>query len=184
VRKNKVRRESLVKQDPAQRAMALFPRADRGDRHALVELRALFEAHPGMWESVGDMASHAEAAMVRLVAGENEVTKDAVGRKLKSLKREIAGDSPSPLERLLVDRIVACWLMMSHAEFGYAEALRAGGLSLELSEYHQRRCERTQRRYLAAIRMLAQVRRLLVPMVQVNIAEQQDVAQVAAPDRR
>ncbi|MGD9893490.1 MAG: hypothetical protein AB7R89_17845 [Dehalococcoidia bacterium] len=33
--------------------------------------------------------------------------------------------------------------------------------------------ERAQRRYLAAIRTLAQVRRLLVPNVQVNIAENQ-----------
>jgi hypothetical protein len=41
-----------------------------------------------------------------------------------------------------------------------------------------------QRRYLAAFRSLAQVRRLLTPMVQVNIAERQvNLAQLAgAPD--
>ena len=37
----------------------------------------------------------------------------------------------------------------------------------------QRSINRAQRRYLAAIKSLVQVRRLLGPMVQVNIAEKQ-----------
>jgi hypothetical protein len=47
-----------------------------------------------------------------------------------------------------------------------------GGM-LQQGEYWQQAQERAQRRYLAAIRTLAQVRRLLTPAVQVNIAEQQ-----------
>jgi hypothetical protein len=57
----------------------------------------------------------------------------------------------------------------------YAQALKAKGMSWESSEYHQRRQDRAQRRYLEAIRTLAQVRRLLAPTVQLNIAEQQIV---------
>ncbi len=69
--------------------------------------------------------------------------------------------------------------MMSQAESRYAETMKAGSISFELSEYHQRRCERAQRRYLAAIKSLAQVRRLIIPMVQVNIARQQHITQTA-----
>ena len=61
--------------------------------------------------------------------------------------------------------------------------MRARRVSFKLSEYHRRRCERAQWRYLAASRTLAQVRRLLAPMVQDDIAERQSIAQVAAPDR-
>ncbi len=53
----------------------------------------------------------------------------------------------------------------------YAQNL--GKLTMEQGEYHQRTIDRAQKRYLAAIKALAQVRRLLTPAVQVNIADQQ-----------
>ncbi len=69
-------------------------------------------------------------------------------------------------------------------EILYAERLGGkDGMTWSTDEGYQRRIERAQQRYLAAIKALAQVRRLVVPMVQVNIAEQQNIAQVAAPDR-
>ncbi len=46
-------------------------------------------------------------------------------------------------------------------------------LTLAQGDYHQRRIDRAHRRYLASIKALAQVRRLLTPAVQVNIAERQ-----------
>jgi hypothetical protein len=170
--------ERPAQQDPAERALALLPRAATGDQRAVASLRELFDEHPAMWDVVGDAAYQAQSAMVHLVAGKNAVVQDAIKRKLGSLQRELAGEAPSPLERLLAERVAACWLMLSHAEARYAKALEAPSVSFELSEYHQRRCERAQRRYIAAIKALAQVRRLLGPVVQVNIAERQvNVAQ-------
>ena len=49
-------------------------------------------------------------------------------------------------------------------------------LSLREAEFHQAQNSKAQARYLAAIRTLAQVRRLGVPAVQVNIGQQQVVA--------
>jgi hypothetical protein len=40
--------------------------------------------------------------------------------------------------------------------------------------FHQQRVERAQRRYLAAIKVLAQVRKLRMPAVQVNIGGKQN----------
>ena len=45
--------------------------------------------------------------------------------------------------------------------------------SFKQGEYWQEAQDRAQRRYLAAMRTLAQVRRLLTPAVQVKIAEKQ-----------
>ena len=45
-------------------------------------------------------------------------------------------------------------------------------------EHLEERRDRAHRRYLSAIKALVQVRRLLVPMVQVKMAEQQVVANV------
>jgi hypothetical protein len=45
-------------------------------------------------------------------------------------------------------------------------------LSLRQAKFHQQRISKAQARYLSAIRTLAQVRRLGVPPVQVNIGQQ------------
>ena len=173
--------ESLAKQDPVRLAAALLARANQGDPQALAALRVGFEEDPALGDAFGDLASRAEGALVALAAGQNEVVQEAVRRKLEGLKRELAGESPSPLERLLVARITATWLQVSYAEAQYAAALKGDNVSIGRSEYLQRRCERAQRQHLTAIRALAQVRRLLVPMVQLNIAEQQNITQAAGP---
>ena len=79
-------------------------------------------------------------------------------------------------ERLLVDRVVACWLQVHYADAVYAQGMK--DLTFNQGDYYQRRQDRAHRRYLSAIRSLAQVRRLLSPSIQVNIAEQQINQQV------
>jgi hypothetical protein len=86
------------------------------------------------------------------------------------MRKELAGPDPSVLERLLAERIVACWLQVQYAEIIYAQNL--GAMNIAQSEYHQRRLDKLHRRYLSAIKALAQVRKM-GPSVQINIAEQQ-----------
>jgi hypothetical protein len=155
--------------------------ADRGDSKALAKLHELFDATPSLWDSVGDLAFQAEYSMLEVMAGQNTVVREAVSRKLRKMRKELAGPTPSPLEALLAERIAACWLHLQHAESIYAQAFKQGSIPLAVGDYHQRRLSRAQRRYVEAIRTLAQVRRLLTPVVQVNIAEQQvNLAAVAS----
>ena len=72
-----------------------------------------------------------------------------------------------------MDRVALCWLHLHYAEGTYAQKM--DGLDAAWSEHHQRRIDRAQRRYLQAIRTLAQVRRLAVPAtnVQVNLGQHQ-----------
>jgi len=46
-------------------------------------------------------------------------------------------------------------------------------ISLELGTYYQRSISSAQKRYLSAIKTLALVRKLAVPVLQVNIAKKQ-----------
>ena len=100
------------------------------------------------------------------------MAKAAIVRRLDALRRELAGPIPTPLERLLVDRVVVGWLAAAVAEGAYHQALERGVGHAD-DEFHQRRVERAQRRYLAAAKALAQVRRLQLPAVQVNIGDKQ-----------
>jgi hypothetical protein len=102
-------------------------------------------------------------------------------RKLTALKAELGGKTP--LEKLLAERVVAGWLNVYYIDALYAE--RLNDVTAEQSEYFQRRQERAHRLYLSAIRTLAQVRRLLVPAVQVNIGAQQlNVANASSGNQR
>ena len=152
-------------------AQVLMTRANEGERPAVVELRELCEGHPELWAGIGNLAAQAQASLIQAIAGKNEVVAEAIGRRAAELRRELAGAEPTPLERLLVSRIVACWLQLHYAEMRYTQSL--GKLTMEQGEYHQRTIDRAQKRYLAAIKALAQVRRLLMPTLQVNIADKQ-----------
>jgi hypothetical protein len=93
----------------------------------------------------------------------------------------LAGANPTPVERLLVERVVACWLQVQDADVRYAQGQKE--LTFAQGEYYQRRMERAHKRYLSALRTLALVRKLAVPVLQVNIAKKQvNVAGAAAPD--
>src|SRR3954447_26716302 len=87
-------------------------RAARGDGEALPELRAVLDRRPELWRGLGDLAAHVERAWVGEVAGANPALAEVLTRKVAALKRELGGPAPSPLERLLVDRIAACWLQL------------------------------------------------------------------------
>jgi len=148
----------------------LVERAGRGDETTLPALRELLDFEPELVSAWGDLARKAERELLEVRAGNNLRTKEAVQRKLRAMETELAGLSPSPLEKLLVERVAACWLQLHWAEVIYAQNL--GSLTMTQSEYHQRCLDRMHRRYLSSIKTLAQIRKL-GPPVQINIAEKQ-----------
>lgn len=151
----------------------IVQRAAKGDAKALAEVRAVTKAHPEVWNALGtDIAGVVRDAMIKLLTGEDAVMRDFVNHQLGKMKKGLIGEQPSPLERLLAERICACWLQVQYAEWIYATKPKAG-MSLALGDYLQRQVDRAQARYLAAIRTLAQVRKLGLPDVQVNIGEKQ-----------
>jgi hypothetical protein len=118
----------------------------------------------------GNLARAAEDSLLKAAAGENLLLEEAVKRKMELLRTELAGPSPTPIERLLVERIVACWLQVQDADTRYAQAK---GLTWQGGIYYQQRMDRAHRRYLSAIKSLAVVRKLAIPVLQVNIARKQ-----------
>ena len=89
------------------------------------------------------------------------------------IEEGIAGDNPTPLEALLAERVVSCWMLVE-----LMEALTSGWFNRDKEQRVSPQFllqmvkiqESVHRRYLAAIRTLAQVRKLQAntPAVQVN----------------
>ena len=157
--------------DARTRLVDAIRKAGKGDLRALPAVREAFDASPALWRALGDLATTAEQALIQAACGDDLAFREGLSRTVAALRADLAGPAPSPLERLLVDRIVACWLALHYAEAAYAQHMH--DLNLKQAEFHQQRIDRAHRRYLGAIRTLAQVRRLLTPAMQVNIAERQ-----------
>jgi hypothetical protein len=151
----------------------LVHRGMAGDRTVLPALRAFLDHTPAIWEHAQGLATQVERAWLRVIAGDNLVTQEILSRQAALMKAQLAGSAPTPLEHLLVERIVVCWLQVQQAE------LRAAGRiqqhSPVLSPLEEQRLEAVHRRFLMAVKSLAQVRKLLRPgmAIQVNIANQQ-----------
>jgi hypothetical protein len=146
-------------------AAAIVDRARKGDTTALPALRVLLQDPAAVDRLGGDLARQAELALVHAAAGQNLALREALTRKLDLLRAELAGPAPAPLERLLVSRVVACWLQLHHADM----VLHQQNFTLAQAEHHERKRDRAHKRYLSAIKTLALVRKLALPFLQVNV---------------
>jgi hypothetical protein len=152
----------------------LRQRAERGDEAACRQITLAYD-EVGLWEKLTGLAESVEFAFLDLIAPKSQghlFTRKALQRDIARRKAALLGADPSPLERLLVERVVANWLACQQADTLYAYTL-AESTPLAKAEYLGRQSERANRQLLRSVKTLATVRRLLKPVVQVNIADQQ-----------
>ncbi len=138
----------------------LLKRAQQGDPSVLPELQAALDANSCVWEQYGDLGLQAEVALVQLAAGKDLLLAESLLRKLRALKGELGGASPSPLERLLAQRAAATWLQASYYDGLVAQARDAGEARLKMLLKLQ---DAAHRRHLTTLKTLATVRKLLTP---------------------
>ncbi|MSS72856.1 MAG: hypothetical protein EXS64_15385 [Candidatus Latescibacteria bacterium] len=154
-----------------ERLTYLSKRVEEGGQWALDQLK---QTEPAFAEKMiakyDDLQKKVENFLVSNLGGEkNLFFREGVRRQMDQLQSDLYGTSSSPLERLMVGRILICWL----------HALRADvidpGESLQNASLVQETRDRTNRRFLRACRELAEVRKLLGPNIQVNVAEKINV---------
>ena len=172
-----------VADEERSRLEGLVSRALRGDREVLPALRDALDRHPALARQAGDLAARAEDAWLDLLAGQDLFTAEAVRRRLAALRAELAGPQPQPLERLVVDRIAACFLQLQYADVTYAQARDPGASVAALREMHRRQ-EGAERRYQAALRQLAVIRKLLRPALSPLQLALGTTSETAVPKRR
>jgi hypothetical protein len=146
---------------------ALVRRAESGDEKTLPELRRLV-GHPGVGDVVG-LASRVRSKLLRKLTGENLLVREMTTLEMKTLRQELLGPAPTVIERLLVDEVVVAWLQLHDTDLRTAGVCDQVGVGNRL----YRRADLVHRRFLAALRTLALVRRVAAPALQVNIAEKQ-----------
>src|SRR5262245_49910915 len=126
--------------------------AKKGDSGVLPRLRELLREFPVLAESYGNLAAQAEAGWAALAAGPDLYLRECVLQKAEALRGELGGPSPSPVERLLAERAVACWLQVYY--FDALEAQAVGRESPRLAAFRARRQDQAHRSYLSALASL------------------------------
>jgi hypothetical protein len=137
-------------------------------------LRKMLNEMPELWRHAGDLARNARSQLLYddIMAPAIQV---AVEVGLKELEKEFDYELALPLERLLIEQILNCWVSHYLTEYKYNH-FTSGNMSPETADYWEQRFSASQRRYLRAVESLAKVKKLLRPVpnpVQLNIADKQ-----------
>ena len=113
-------------------------------------------------------------SLTRQVAG--QASQVAIQAELDERRRGQGYDESSALERMLIERMLMCWLRMQPVEMQYTTVL-VDIYTLKRVEHYEKRVSAAQRRYLQAVQTLGRVRKLAqnTPALQFNIGGQQVV---------
>jgi len=153
---------------------ALSEKAEDGDADARRELRRILkECAPEVIARCSNIARTYRWMAADTASGRNPLVQEAIVERAERMAFEIAGESPSPLEVLLSECIASLWVLTEMQEALLFASYRRGQVKPVVPAYILAMCkiqESASRRYLAAIRTLAQIRKLQAntPSVQYN----------------
>ena len=154
----------------------LADKAEGGDDGARLELRRrLREESPDVVAGCSDSARSYRQLLAERSSGGNPLRKEAISERADRMALELAGENPTPLEVLLSERVASLWVLVELQEALLAAwYYKAKATSPTFVLQMARLQESAHRRYLAAIKTLAQVQKLQGPSrVQVNIGGNQ-----------
>jgi hypothetical protein len=154
----------LAAMTPLERAIY---RARQGDPEGLPDLQKQLDANPEVWQHHGNLAMRVQESWLKLIAGNDPFQLETLRRHLDATRNDLAGAAPSPLERLLADRIAACYVQVLY--FEAHEANPSGGQHAKFDKYQMSRHDQANRQYLAAIKMLATVRQLVAKTATIQV---------------
>lgn len=142
----------------------LSERAEAGEADAKKELkRAVRESSPAVIARASDIGRTAQHVLIGTASGGDPLTKYALSGRLDMMREEVSGPDPTPLEVLLTERVVACWLLVETFEVLMTAQLALEGkhrVPLSYLKHVLKWQESANHRYLSSIRELARVRKL------------------------
>jgi hypothetical protein len=141
----------------------LSRRVQDGDEGARAQLRQMVkESSPEVIARCCDSARIYRRTVAKTASGGSPLAEEAIVEGAERLALEIAGQSPTPLEVLLSERIASLWVLVELQEallsawYGRKSNGTSPAYLLQICKMQ----ESVNRRYLASINALAKVRKL------------------------
>jgi hypothetical protein len=148
--------------------------ARRGVKEVLPRLRKLLDEHPELVGRHEDLARRAQHAWLQLF-GKDLMAQEGTSRQLDALREDLAESRSSPLEKLVIQRIAACWLQTVY--FDAREAVGQDVETREMAAFRLKRQAQAHQQLLSAIKSLADLRKVTPPPVVIQIAAEAPEAQ-------
>ena len=146
---------------------SLLERARDGDDRALPALRLMVARRPNYFGKLGIGDFAAKALAISSAGSKDVFLREVHIKEIERVRDELAGPAPTPLERLLCERVALAWFDANQRDYaGLAATSR--GCGLDEAEYHSRQRTRASARFLAAAKSLATVRRLALPVLHLH----------------
>ena len=160
---------------PDQREPSLVEAAlTRGDQSCVDEVREMLaddEIGTFHRENNGSAAAWLRRTLIEKVGrGKHSRSERPLPKSSRRYKPSWRDPNPTPIERLLAERASLCWFIVNRYENAYANA---SGWTIAQADLQHRKIDKAHSRFLSALRTLAQVRKLALPTLQLNIAKNQ-----------
>ena len=145
----------------------LSRRAEAGEKGARRELRrAVRDSAPEVIARASDIAKKGHKMLIGTAATGDPLMKEALDVRLDVMRADVAGEDPTPLEALLIERVVSLWLLvelleaLTSAQLQTGEHMKDKRVSDSFLKVILKWQESAHRRYLSAMRELARTRKL------------------------
>lgn len=153
-------REQETPQEVLTRIKECCERAKGGNPALLKRLRELLDGHPEFVRHYGDLARRAERAWIALAAGNDPYFQETLARSAEAQRAELTRPGASSIEKLLVERIIACSLQMNYFSTTEANSLNDRETPRQL-QFRSKRLAQAQKMYLAAVSALVAYQKLM-----------------------
>lgn len=158
--KRKTKLEAELEAKPELKlALAVVVADYKDDFESEIECRKLVEQHKDELRSKRSQAEHTEAALRKLAAqgrGSALVLKEEV----EGMRQRMGYEEASEIEKLLIERVILCWLRMSYTEKIYVQERTKEGAWLTHQEATDRQAVRANGMYIRSIDALNRFRLL------------------------
>jgi hypothetical protein len=134
------------------------PGAD--EQSAWPRVQRLLKDRPEIVDHFGDIAKVAAENWLSLYARTSMLMKETTRLKMEAWKATLAGPHPSPLEVLLIEEAMVCWLQTHYFAVMYAQALQARASEAIVDEICRRQ-DASRKSLAETLCHLAELRRML-----------------------
>jgi hypothetical protein len=146
--------------------------SDKPSSKDIARLRETLSEIPELSKPLGDLNKIIRLNLIDGLMADGQATKMSIKTLLELKQEELGYEAAPPLEKLLIENILNSWLRLMHVEFNMTQR-QARDTSVVVLEHWDKRLSAAQRRFLRACSTLASIRKMNLPPIQVNIAQQQ-----------
>lgn len=124
-------------------------------------LRKFLDEEPKLFRIVGNLSKQVVGNLLSDHTKMSVLRRECIDKQIDEMQSSFRYDEALPLEKLLIEQIILCWLRVHMVEFEH-RSNTTGSHSMKEGLYWDKRLSGAQRRFTRAVETLARVRKMQV----------------------